>query len=260
MRSILVFADRSKAMTARLETALGLARVTGGHVTCVVDTPVTRFMSVDSMGGSFVATDAIREALESDDALADELEARLARDDVAFDIVRSEDEPVDALADLARLADVIVLSKGSEFAGELTLATRCPVLLVPRSGVGAMPPERVCIGWDGGNESAGALRAALPLLRRAGEVTLLTVAEKPDGFPASEALQYLSRQGVKAEFEEVVRAGSVEESLSAAVARRQGQLLVMGAYGRSRMREFLFGGVTRHFLDQEEGPMLLLSH
>jgi nucleotide-binding universal stress UspA family protein len=260
MRSILVFADRSEAMAARLETALALARATDGHVTCLVDTPVTRFMSVDSMGGSFVATDAIREALEADDELAAELETRLSRDDVAFDVVRCEDEPVDALADLARLADVVVLSKGCEFAGELTLATRCPVLLVPRAGVGAIPPDRICLAWDGGNEAAGALRAAIPLLRQAREVSLLTVAEKSDGFASSDALQYLSRHGVKAEAEEVARGGSVEETLSAAVARRQGELLVMGAYGRSRMREFLFGGVTRHFLDQKEGPMLLLAH
>lgn len=260
MRSILVFADRSDAMAARLETALGLCRMSGGHVTLVVDTPVTRFLSVDSLGGSFVATDAIREALDADDALAAELDARLTRDDVAFDVVRCEDEPVDALADLARLADVVVLSRGCEFAGQLTLATRCPVLLAPGAGAGAMPPERVCIAWDGGNEAAAALRAALPLLRHASEVSLLTVTEKPDGFAAADALQYLSRHGVKAEFEEIARKGSVEDSLSAAVSRRRAQLLVMGAFGRSRVREFLFGGVTRHFLDSVDGPMLLLAH
>ncbi|MBU6267353.1 MAG: universal stress protein [Sphingomonadales bacterium] len=260
MRSILLLADRSPAMIPRLDTAMALARVTGGHVTIVVDTPVSRFMSVDAMGGSFVATDAIREALDSDDAFAAEIAARLQRDDVPFDVVRCEDEPVDALADAARLADIIVLSKGSEIAGELTLATRCPVLLAPLGDVAPLPPERVCIGWDGGNESAGALRAALPLLTRATDVTLLSVTEKAGGFPATEALQYLSRHGVKADFQEVPRTGSTEESLAAAVARLQGQLLVMGAYGRSRMREYLFGGVTRFFLGQEDGPALLLAH
>ena len=260
MRSILVFADRSPAMTARLDSAMALARVADGHVTVVVDTPVSRFMSVDAMGGSFVATDAIREALENDDAYAAEIAARLQRDDVPFDVLRCEDEPVDALADAARLSDVIVLSKGCEFAGELTLATRCPVLLVPLDQPVPMPLERVCIGWDGGNESAGALRSALPLLVRASQVVLLTVTEKVGGFPSTDALQYLSRHGVKAEFQEVQRAGSTEESLAAAVARVQGQLLVMGAYGRSRMREYLFGGVTRHFLADENGPALLLAH
>lgn len=239
---------------------MALARVAGGHVTIVVDTPVSRFMSVDAMGGSFVAADAIREALDSDDDFAAEIDARLQRDDVSFDVLRCEDEPVDALADAARLADVIVLSKGSEIAGELTLATRCPVLLAPLDALAPMPPERICVGWDGSNESAGAIRAALPLLTRAREVTLLSVIEKSGGFPATDALQYLSRHGVKADFQEVPRAGSTEESLAAAVARAQAQLLVMGAYGRSRMREYLFGGVTRFFLSQQDGPALLLAH
>jgi len=260
MRSILVLADRSPAMAARLETALALARMSGGHVTAVVDTPVARFMSVDAMGGSFIAADAIREALENDDAFAGELGARLQRDDVPFDVVRCEDEPIDALADAARLADVIVLSKGCEFAGELTLATRCPVLLVPHDEPVAMPVSRVCIGWDGGNEAAAALRAALPLLRHAEAVTVLTVTEKDGGFAATDALQYLSRHGVSADYEDVPRVGSTEESLGAAVARCQGQLLVMGAYGRNRVREFLFGGTTRHFLDEEAGPALLMAH
>lgn len=260
MRSILVYADRSAGMGARLETALSLARVTGGHVTIMVDTPLARFTSVDGIGGSYVAAEAIREALADDDAYAAELAERLQRDDVPFDVVRSEEEPVSALADPARLSDLVVLSKGNEFAGELALASRCPVLLAPRDAPLAMPLERICIGWDGGNEAAAALRASLPLLVRANEVTLVAVAEKSGGFAATDALQYLSRHGVKAEFEEVRRAGSTEETLAAAVARRQGQLLVMGAYGRSRVSEFLFGGVTRHFLREEQGPALLLVH
>ena len=64
MRSILLFADRSPAMAARLETALSLARANRGHLSVLVDTPVARFMSVDAMGGSYIAADAIREALE----------------------------------------------------------------------------------------------------------------------------------------------------------------------------------------------------
>jgi nucleotide-binding universal stress UspA family protein len=57
----------------------------------------------------------------------------------------------------------------------------------------------------------------------------------------------------------VERVGSSEESLAAAVARLQVDLLVLGAYGRSRMREYLFGGVTRHFLNTAVGPALLMA-
>lgn len=274
MRSILVYADRTAAMAARLETALSLARMTNGHVSVMVDTPVARYTSIDPMGGGFIAADELAQSLARDDAYADEIEARLAREDVPYDVIRCEDEPVDALADAARLADVVVLSRGCDFAGTLALSTRCPILLVPGSGGDLMsgadtydpavsgsrlPVGRACIAWDGGNEAAAALRAAVPLLVGA-DVHVVTVHEKRGGFPSTEALRYLSRHGINAEYLEIARVGSTEESVAATVARLQVDLLVLGAYGRSRMREYLFGGVTRHFLDSVTGPMLFMAH
>ncbi len=270
MRSILVYADHGPAMQARLETALSLARMTSGHVSVMVDTPIARYTTIDPLGGSFIAADAIRETMARDDAYADEIEARLAREDVAYDVIRCEDEPVAALADCARLADVVVLSRDCDFAGSLALSTRCPILLVPGPGIGGaghdqavsgtrLPIARACIAWDGGNEAAAALRASVPLLGGA-EVQVLTVHEKQGGFPSTEALRYLSRHGINAEFLEVERVGSTEQSLAAAVKELEVDLLVLGAYGRSRMREYLFGGVTRHFLGNDVGPPLFLAH
>ena len=258
MRSILVHADRTTAMEPRLETALALARSTDGHVSVLVETPVARFTSVDPMGMSYVAADAIRESLDRDDAWAREIEARLAREDVPFDVIRGEEEPVDGLADAARLADVVILSRGCDFAGTLALATRCPLLLVAGVPV-PMPVSRACIAWDGGDEAAAALRASVPLLRGA-DVHVLTIEEERGAFPSTAALRYLSRHGVNAEFVAVERTGSTTESLTAAAARLQAELLVLGAYGRSRMREFLFGGVTRNLLADSGMPALLVAH
>lgn len=90
---------------------------------------------------------------------------------------------------------------------------------------------------------------------------VLTVAtDKPNGFPATEALRYLARHGVKAELTELEQGSSVEETLAAEVARLGAGLLVMGAYSHSRLREFLFGGVTRFFLDDLTAPPLLMAH
>lgn len=260
MRSILLFADRTDAMSSRLETALSLARMTDGHVSVLVDTPVARFMAMDAMGGSYLAADAIREALERDDAYAEELAEHLRREDVPFDVLRCEDEPVDALVEAARLCDVIVLSRGCDFAGQVAVTAHTPVLLVPDDTALTLPLDRACVGWDGGEEAAAALRVSAPLLATCGEVHLLAVREKVGGFPATDALSYLSRHGVKAELHELERVGSTEESLAAGVARLQVDLLVMGAYGHSRLREYLFGGVTRYFLATGAGPGLLLAH
>lgn len=260
MRSILVYADRGPGMAARLDTALSLARATAGHVSVLVDTPVTRFVAMDPMGGSFVASDALKQALADDDANAEEIAAHLKAGDVPFDVIRSEAEPVDALATAARLADLVVLSRSGGLAGELALVSRTPVLALTDDRALTFPLAKASVAWDGGDEAALALRNAIPLLAACGSVDVMTVLEKPGGFPATDALRYLSRHGVTAELKELTRRGSTEETLAAAVAQAGAQLLVMGAYGHSRMREFLFGGVTQYFLEEAKGPALLMAH
>lgn len=260
MRSILVYADRSEAMDARFETALSLARAMEGHLTVLVDTPIARFMAMDAMGGSYLAADAVREAVNRDDAYAEELATRLKREDVPFDILRGEEEPVDAMAEASRLSDVIVLSRECEFAGQLAVAGTAPILVVGGDAPLNLPVDTVAVAWDGSYEAAAALRGAMPLLRLAKDVHVITVGEKSGAFPAVDAVQYLSRHGVKAELQTVERVGAVEEALAASVARLGAGLLVMGAYGHSRLREFLMGGVTRYFLQLEGGPALLFAH
>lgn len=260
MRSILVNADRRPGMDARLETALSIARAQNGHITLLVDTPVVRYVAMDPMGGSYVATDALKQAMADDDAAAGKLEDRLANQDVPFDVVRSEAEPVEALAKAARLADLVVVSRSGGLAGDLALSSRTPVLALTDNAALSAPLGTACIAWDGGDEAACALRHAVPLLVDCPGVHVITVAEKPGGFPPTEALRYLSRHGIKAELDELPRRGSTEETLDVAVARTGAQVLVMGAFGHSRMREYLFGGVTRYFLDKQDGPALLLAH
>ena len=260
MRSILVYADRGPSMPSRIETALAIARANNGHVTVLVDTPVQRYIAMDPMGGSYVATDALSQAMAEDDLHAQGIEEQLAGQDVPFDIVRSEAEPVDALAGAARVADMVVLSRSSAMAGDVAMVARTPVLVLADRSELKLPLKSAAIAWDGGNEAALALRGCVPLLAGCGNVAVVTVKEKPGGYPATDALSYLSRHGVKAELAELTRSGSTEETIAADVARRGAELLVMGAYGHSRMREFLFGGVTRYFLEDSPSPALLLAH
>lgn len=260
MRSILVNVDRRAGMLARLETALSFARAFQGHLTLLVDTPVARYVSMDQLGGSFVASEALRQAMDDDLAYAETLQTRLVREDVPFDIVRSEAEPVDALARAARLADLVILSRSGGIAGELALVSNTPVLALADDTPLHAPIGNACIAWDGGDESACALRHSVPLLQGAASVSLVTVAEKVGGFPPTEALRYLSRHGIAAELVELTRQGTTEETIDAEAARLGADLLVMGAFGRSRIREYLFGGVTRYFLENPAGPALLLAH
>ena len=182
MRSILVNADRKPGNDARIDTALDLARQFGAHVSVLVDTPVTRYIAMDPMGGSYVISDALEEARGEDDAAASDIETRMARDDVPFDVLRSEDDPVSALANAARLSDLVIVSRSGGLAGELALVSRAPVLALPDSTPLQMPIRRACIAWDGGEQSAAALRASVPLLQSCQMVKVISVIEKPGGF------------------------------------------------------------------------------
>ncbi|MDE2410648.1 MAG: universal stress protein [Sphingomonadales bacterium] len=261
MRSILVQAGRDPGMGARLDTALNLARAHQGHVTLLIDTPVNRFVTVDPYGGTYVAREALEAALAEDDALAAAFAGRLQNDDVPFDVLQYETQPIEAMAEAARLADLVIVSRGCGYCGDLALEGRAPVLALPDGRALALPLNAAAIAWDGGVEAAHAMRLAVPLLKQCKAVTVITVSsEKSDAFPPTEALRYLSRHGISGDLVEVAKANSVEEALADAVRAAGAELLVMGAYSHSRMREFLFGGVTRYFLEESTAPPLLIAH
>ena len=115
----------------------------------------------------------------------------------------------------------------------------------------------VLVAWDGGHESANALRAALPLLRMASAVHILTVREKSDDFPASDAASYLSRHDIHAEVHEVEPNGTIAFTIEDTARKLGAGMIVMGVFGKSRLRELLLGGVSRHMLDRSLVPLLL---
>lgn len=259
MRSILVFADRGAAMLGRLDAALSLTRALEGHVTVLVDTPVRSYIAMDPMGGSHIAADALTQALADDDTYAHAIEAQLAAENVPFTVLRSEDDPIKALGRAARLADLVVLSRTPDLAGELAVNARAPVLVLPDEGAVILPPRKACVAWDGGEEAAHALRAAVPLLRGCETVQVLTVQDSDEPYGA-EAIDYLVWHGITATLHTFSSEGSAEKTLAAAAERMGCDLLVIGAYGHGRVREYLFGGATRHFLENCPGQTLLLAH
>jgi nucleotide-binding universal stress UspA family protein len=132
------------------------------------------------------------------------------------------------------------------------------VLAVPATarGISVTGPALVC--WDGGQEAATAMRAALPMLQLAQGATLLTVAEKDSPYTARAAAAFLSRHGVHADVMERDAGGaSVEQVIRSVAAETGAAWIVQGAYGHSRMRQMLFGGVTRGLLADAPLPILL---
>ena len=269
MRSILVHADSTPAFEARLQAALDIARAVEGHVNLHINTPFQRFIAMDPFGGAYLSAEAIGAAAEREVELTDTLAARMAREDVPWNIESSSCEPVDALVSSARLADLVIVTLttpeddgplvSAMAVGPLAVGARAPVLAIPSDRKSFALAGKAMVAWDGSHESANALRAAVPMLSLASEVHLVTIADKTSGFPATDALRYLAHYGIRPELIERERTHpTTEETLDAIASELAADWLAMGAYGHSRLRETMFGGVTRYFLDFARYPLLLV--
>jgi nucleotide-binding universal stress UspA family protein len=148
---------------------------------------------------------------------------------------------------------------------QVTLASGRPILVVPYAGHFATVGRRVLIGWNATREATRAVNDAMPLLIEADVVTVLTIdaREGPDGhgeLPGADISLHLARHGVKATVERTVSAGiSAGDVLLSRAADLGADLLVIGAYGHSRVRELLLGGATRSILQSMTLPVLM-SH
>jgi nucleotide-binding universal stress UspA family protein len=148
---------------------------------------------------------------------------------------------------------------------QVALFSGRPVLVIPYAGHFAEIGRRVVVAWSATREAARAVGDAMPLLASAELVTVLTIdaREAPGAhgeLPGADIALHLARHGVKAQVERTVSAGlPVGEVLLSRLADLGADLLVMGAYGHSRMREVLLGGATRSVLRSMTVPVLM-SH
>jgi nucleotide-binding universal stress UspA family protein len=182
---------------------------------------------------------------------------------------------LDAIAAAASGADLIVSSQddpdasGSGFGGNagllVTLSPR-PVILTPRQGGPWDPPRRIIVAWNGSAQSARAVFDALPLLTSAQSVTIIAIRSLEGRTNGDLATQLddlcasLVRHGVNADYQLLVPDDAGEaQTIIIATKRHRADLLVMGGYGRSRLSETIFGGVTRHILAHMPIPVLM-SH
>jgi nucleotide-binding universal stress UspA family protein len=138
-----------------------------------------------------------------------------------------------------------------------------PTLIVPHFQEGGVKFERVLVCWDGSHNAARAIADAMPFLARAKQVEVITVFpdEKfEDDMAGLPIAQHLSRHGVNVEVRSILAHGQdVSLRIRAHAAEQSADLIVMGCYGHSRLREFILGGVTRDMLGSTHVPTLM-SH
>lgn len=272
MKTILIHLDEGASCRPRLAAALTLAREHDAHLSGLYPIPCLISPAYWEVPLPAEIYQSRREqALAAAQKNRQWFERELRRAGHAGDWRQAEDGTAEQLlGEAAAGADLLVLSQklgndplaeDAALPGRAVLRSPAPVLVVPEQGVDGAIGRRVAIAWNDSREAARALADALPLLARAERVWALSAGppEAARTLRVAELLAYLRRHGVDAEAAECAGDGAAGARLLARAASLGCDLLVMGAYGHSRLREAVFGGVTRHLLGNTTLP-LLLSH
>ncbi|MCO6442272.1 MAG: universal stress protein [Nitrococcus mobilis] len=278
-RDILVFVDESAQNGQRLELAIELAQRTDAHL---IGLAVTSAVLLPEFSSDFFPQDLIsrqrQAARERGERLRQGFEERTAREAISNEWRAVEPltsaAVVEAVALQARYADIVVVGQtdpdnsemglAGDFPGQLALMAGRPVLAVPYAWRAHPIGKRVLVAWNASREATRALHDALPLLRAAQEVRVLALTPKKGGVPApndlsgNDIVTHLTRHGVSAQIEHGTLDNTrVGAAILSSATDFGADMMVMGAYGRSRMREIILGGASRSILREMTLPVLM---
>jgi nucleotide-binding universal stress UspA family protein len=284
IRKLLLPLTGTAAGEAALATALLIARTWNAHVLALhvrVDSRDVAPLAGEGLSGAMIeemmsATE--KESAQRAQAVRDMFDHFVASQDVAlsdphvlrnrpsasFASVTGREE--DIVAQQARIADLTVVPhpesgedvSSSDALHAVLFDSGRPVMIAPQA-----PPHtigaRICLGWNGTAESASAVAAALPWLQRAEAVRILSAEGYQRRGPAApELAAYLALHGVRADISTFHPVNGVVGAGLLSAAREFGcDLLAMGAYSHSRLRQLILGGVTRHVLENAMLPVLM---
>jgi nucleotide-binding universal stress UspA family protein len=288
-KDMLVVVDDSERCGARIEVAVHVANRCGAHLTGLyVNRPalVPALIEAGMVGGMgtpvMLPTQAVNElcnaASQAQQAAAGRAQHRFrAHAEVAgitTEWREREGDLMEVTVLQARYADLTIVGQADpEAAGgparglpeHLLLGVGHPILVVPYVGPVRTVGERVLVAWNASRAATRAVNDALPILEQATQVTVLTInppgGARGDGdVPGADLALHLARHGVRAEAVSV-RAEDVQAAamLLSQASDLQADLVVMGGYGHSRLREVVLGGSTREILQSMTVPVLM-SH
>jgi nucleotide-binding universal stress UspA family protein len=274
LKDLLVHVDSDDACATRIDVAVALAAQHEAHLTGL------HVMAWPQLPGYIEAQlppsfheEQRRELDERARRVATRLQEGARRKGVTPEWRTAEGDVLAMVGLHARYADLTVLGQGVDLEDpsgelawlpeELVLGVGRPVLIVPRYGSFPTVGERVLVAWNGSREATRAVNDALPILRRATAVTVLSIDAEGEPYrrvPGADIALHLARHGIRTEAASTRSVDlPVGDVLLSFAADCGADLLVMGAYGHSRLREMLLGGATRHILRHMTVPVLM-SH
>ncbi len=271
IKDLLLHIDTTDRGVGVGDFALSLATEMGAHLTAAG--VVLEIVPPASFMGEY-PYDIMAEAIEQARQAAEQSYQRIAA--AAPATVQTELVVIQAIAgqareDFGRLArhfDLSIVGQGGEEGGgddELMaegalFASGKPVFIVPNIHKGPAKLGKAMVCWDGGINSARAIAGSIDLLKRAGKVEVVTIAGRNaphDELPGFNITRHLIRHGISATLKKLPAAQDVGETLLSYAADSGADFMVMGAYGHSRLREFVLGGTTRTILNSMTIPVLM---
>ena len=196
---------------------------------------------------------------------------RLATHGLSGEWLVAQGEPVEAICHAARWCDLVVAERpqlradapvGWGTVSRTVFGAGVPVVVVPQTAKPGSVGERVVIAWNHSREAARAIHGALPLLRSASRITVLDGIEQQSlvgarHLPQLDLATYLARQGIKAEFRDFKPKSEYGAGILNAAHDGGADLIIMGAWGHSRIAELVLGGATRHLFQHSDVPLFV---
>lgn len=250
-------ADRFDAHAYALVVSVGL-----GSAFAPVESPLSDVLADVAAGAESMAVRAHADIVAWMKAHAPSLRLR----ETTIEAAAGEDQIV---AD-ARLSDLVIACRSSSYVqarqaliDDVLFKSGRPLLILPPEVTTAPDWRRILIAWNATTEAMRAVIGAMPLLRAADEVRVVTIDATPSAAghgeaPGAELAHYLARHGAHADVDNRDGAGRPPaRAIADAALDMNASLIVMGAYGHSRLRERIVGGVTRTMLRQSRTPLLV---
>ena len=273
-KTILVHIDPGKRCAARLEVAIGLAMQYDAHLVALYALApfILPGYLMAQVGGEIIQ--AQQKAADSEKARAEADFTRLTSTAGLRNVEwrTAHDDPASAVTLHARYADLVVIGQGDaedsvdvpeDLVARIVLAAGRPVLILPNIGSFPTIGKRILVAWNASREATRAITDAIPLLKLADKVNVM--AGDPghgqhDKIPGADIGLYLARHGVRVDVALDPDAEiDVGNELLSRAADLSADLIVMGGYGHSRLKEWVLGGATRTILESMTVPVLM-SH
>ena len=266
----------TEGQQGQLDAAIDLARREDAHldVFCLgVDHSQTGYYYAGA--SAYVFQESIDKAMAAAESLEAAARARLAREDIRWS-VESAVAQVGGLTTLigmrARYSDLVVLTRpyGDTASPDAVAVTEAalfegsaPVLIVPDTGLPADFGQRIMIAWNQSEEAMTAVRRAMPLLAAAENVEITVIDPTPDGpegpDPGAALALMLDRHGIRVDVAVLARTQTlISDIIDRRAEEIDADLIVMGAYGHSRIRHLIVGSTTTTLLRLSQVPVLIL--